>query len=93
MTNLGFRGDGNRHLGDRRHLFDEPNAAALKGKTVDDPVRLMSAATFLEAALVIEAHAWVVPEAGSSIFGCTGQRSKYSRWTEHADGSPCLEAF
>lgn len=37
-------------------LFDEPDAAALEGKIVDDPVRLMSAATFLEAALVIEAR-------------------------------------
>jgi ribonuclease VapC len=37
-------------------LFDEPDAAALKGKIVDDLVRLMSAATFLEAALVIEAR-------------------------------------
>ena len=37
-------------------LFDEPDAAALEGKIVDDPVRLMSAATFLEATIVIEAR-------------------------------------
>lgn len=37
-------------------LFDEPNAAALEGKIADDPVRLMSAATFLEATIVIEAR-------------------------------------
>jgi ribonuclease VapC len=37
-------------------LFDEPEAAALEGKIADDPVRLMSAATFLEAAIVIEAR-------------------------------------
>lgn len=37
-------------------LFDEPDAAALEGKIADDPVRLMSAATFLEAAIVIEAR-------------------------------------
>ena len=37
-------------------LFDEPDAAVLEGKIADDPVRLMSAATFLEAAIVIEAR-------------------------------------
>jgi ribonuclease VapC len=37
-------------------LFDEPDAAALEGKIADDPVRLISAATFLEAAIVIEAR-------------------------------------
>ena len=35
-------------------LFDEPEAAALEGRIADDPVRLMSAATFLEATIVIE---------------------------------------
>jgi ribonuclease VapC len=35
-------------------LFDEPDAAALEGKIADDPIRLMSAATFLEATIVIE---------------------------------------
>ena len=37
-------------------LFDEPDAAELEGKIADDPVRLMSAATFLEATIVIEAR-------------------------------------
>jgi ribonuclease VapC len=37
-------------------LFDEPDAAALEGKIADDPVRLMSAATLLEATIVIEAR-------------------------------------
>ena len=37
-------------------LFDEPDAAALEGKIADDPVRLMSAATFLETTIVIEAR-------------------------------------
>jgi ribonuclease VapC len=37
-------------------LFDEPDAGALEGKIADDPVRLMSAATFLEATIVIEAR-------------------------------------
>lgn len=37
-------------------LFDEPDAAVLEGKIADDPVRLMSAATFLEATIVVEAR-------------------------------------
>jgi ribonuclease VapC len=37
-------------------LFDEPDAAALEGQIADDPVRLISAATFLEATIVIEAR-------------------------------------
>jgi ribonuclease VapC len=37
-------------------LFDEPDAAALEGKIADDRVRLMSAATFPEAVIVIEAR-------------------------------------
>jgi ribonuclease VapC len=37
-------------------LFDEPDATALEGKIADDAVRLMSAATLLEAAIVIEAQ-------------------------------------
>jgi len=37
-------------------LFDEPDAAVLEGRIADDPVRLMSAATLLEATIVIEAR-------------------------------------
>lgn len=37
-------------------FFDEPDAAALEGKIADDPVRLMSAATLLEATIVVEAR-------------------------------------
>ena len=37
-------------------LFDEPDAAVLEGKIADDPVRLMSAATLLEATIVVEAR-------------------------------------
>jgi len=37
-------------------LFDEPDAAALEAKIADDPVRLMSAATLLETAIVVEAR-------------------------------------
>lgn len=37
-------------------LFDEPDAAALEGRIADDPVRLMSAATLLEATIVVEAR-------------------------------------
>jgi ribonuclease VapC len=37
-------------------LFDEADAAALECKIAADPVRLMSAATLLEATIVIEAR-------------------------------------
>lgn len=36
--------------------FDEPEAAAIEASIADDPVRLVSAATLLEAALVIESR-------------------------------------
>lgn len=36
--------------------FDEPEASDFEGKIVADPVRLISAATVLEAAIVIEAR-------------------------------------
>jgi hypothetical protein len=61
-------------------LFDEPDAGALEEKIADDPVRLMSAASLLEATIVIEARPG---DPGGREFDlcCTGQRSKYSRWT------------
>lgn len=37
-------------------LFNEWDAAALEAKIADDPVRLMSAATLLEATIVVEAR-------------------------------------
>jgi ribonuclease VapC len=37
-------------------LFDEPDAAVLEDKIADDPVRLVSAATLLEATIVVEAR-------------------------------------
>ena len=37
-------------------LFDEADAAVLEGKIADDPVRLMSAATLVEATIVVEAR-------------------------------------
>jgi ribonuclease VapC len=43
--------------------FNEPEASALHEKIVDDPVRLISAATVLEAAMVIEAR---LGEAGGA---------------------------
>lgn len=36
--------------------FDEPDAAAIEARLADDPVRLISAATVVEAALVIESR-------------------------------------
>lgn len=37
-------------------LFDEPGAEAVEGAFENDPVRLISAATLLEAAIVVEAR-------------------------------------
>jgi ribonuclease VapC len=37
-------------------LFDEPDAAVLEGKIARDPVRLISAAMLLGAAIVVEAR-------------------------------------
>lgn len=37
-------------------FFSEPDAASYRERIADDPVRLVSAATFLEAAMVIEAR-------------------------------------
>jgi ribonuclease VapC len=54
-------------------LFDEPDAAALEGKVADDPVRLMSAATLLEAAIVIEAR---LGDAGGREFDLWLHRSE-----------------
>ena len=36
--------------------FNEPDAASLEQRIADDPVRMISAATMLEAAMVIEAR-------------------------------------
>ncbi|POR52610.1 type II toxin-antitoxin system VapC family toxin [Bosea psychrotolerans] len=43
--------------------FNEPEAAAFESRIADDPVRLISAATVLEAAMVIETR---LGEAGGS---------------------------
>lgn len=43
--------------------FNEPDAASLEQRIADDPVRVISAATMLEAAMVIEAR---LGEAGGS---------------------------
>jgi ribonuclease VapC len=37
-------------------LFDDPEAAAFEQKIADDPIRLLSAATLLEATIIIEAR-------------------------------------
>ena len=46
-------------------LFDESQAAALERQIADDPVRLMSAGTLIEAAIVVEAR---LGEAGGREF-------------------------
>jgi ribonuclease VapC len=45
--------------------LDEPEAAAFEERIVDDPVRLISAATVLEAAIVLESR---LGEAGGREF-------------------------
>ena len=37
-------------------LFDEPNAGVLERRIVDDPVRLVSAASVIEATIIIESR-------------------------------------
>lgn len=54
-------------------LFDEPDAALLEGKIADDPVRLMSAATVLEAAIVVEAR---LGDAGGREFDLWRHRAE-----------------
>jgi ribonuclease VapC len=46
-------------------LFNEPEALALEQRIADDPVRLMSAATLVEATIVIETR---LGEAGGREF-------------------------
>jgi ribonuclease VapC len=53
-------------------LFDEPEAPALERSLVEDPVRLISAATVVEAGVVIEAR---LGDAGSREFDLWLQRA------------------
>lgn len=53
-------------------LFNEPGAAALERQIADDPVRLMSAATWVEATIVVEAR---LGEAGGREFDLWLQRA------------------
>ena len=59
--------------------LDEPEAPEFERRIADASVRLISAATLREAAMVIETR---LGEAGaaSSTFGCTRPASKSSRW-------------
>jgi len=54
-------------------LFDEPEAAALERRIADDPVRLVSAATLVEAAIIVEAR-----------LGDAGGR-EFDLWRQQAD--------
>lgn len=53
-------------------LFNEPEAADLERRIVEDPIRLISAATFLETAIVIEAR---LGDAGGREFDLWLQRA------------------
>lgn len=59
-------------------LNDEPEAPHLEAAVEADPVRMMSTASYLETAIVIETR---FGEAGdrNSICGCTGPESTWSR--------------
>jgi ribonuclease VapC len=63
-------------------LFDEPDATALEGKIADDPVRLMSAATLLEATIVIEAR---LGDAGGREFDLWRHSSTFPLCSGSAD--------
>jgi len=53
MTSTDCRADGDRHVRDCSHL-NEPDAPEIEARIADDTVRLISAATVLEATIVIE---------------------------------------
>ena len=61
-------------------LTDEPDAPRLEAAVGADPVRLMSTASYLETAIVIETR---FGEAGGRglVSGCTGPPSTWSPWT------------
>ena len=56
--------------------LNEPDAAELELRIADDPVHLISAATVLEATIVLE-RGWETQVVASLIFGCSrsGPRS------------------
>lgn len=54
-------------------LFDEPEAADLERLIADDPVRLMSAGTWIEATIVVEAR---LGDAGGREFDLWLQRAQ-----------------
>src|SRR5438105_1702462 len=66
-------------------LFDEREAPALERKIAEDPIRLMSAATLVEATIIVEAR---LGEAGGREFDLWLQRANVEIVpvdAEHAD--------
>ncbi len=59
-------------------FFNEPDAQIYRERIADDPVRLISAATLLETAMVIEGR-FGEPVVQNSISGCTKLRWRSSR--------------
>ncbi len=53
-------------------LFDETDAGVLERRIADDPVRLMSAGTFIETAIIVEAR---LGDAGAREFDLWLQRA------------------
>lgn len=77
--------------------FDEPEASGFHEKIVEDPVRLISAATVLEAAMVIEARLgeaggadldlWL-HKTGAEIVAVTAEHADQARrtWRRYGKG-------
>jgi ribonuclease VapC len=77
--------------------FDEPEAADLERRIADDPVRLISAATLVEAAIVIEARLgeagggeldlWL-HRAGVAVVAVEGEHADEARraWRRYGKG-------
>lgn len=66
-------------------FFSEPDAPSYRERIADDPVRLISAATFLEAAMVIEARFGGAGGAELDLWLHKAEVEVVAVTTEHAD--------
>lgn len=65
--------------------FDEPEAARFRAQIADDPIRLISAATVLEAAMVIETRLGEAAGADLDLFLHKAEVEIVAVSAEHAD--------
>ncbi|WP_371349317.1 type II toxin-antitoxin system VapC family toxin [Ancylobacter sp. IITR112] len=65
--------------------FNEPEAARFRAQIADDPIRLISAATVLEAAMVIEIRLGEAAGADLDLFLHKAEVEIVAVSTEHAD--------